>query len=159
AARVGHEGREPGVGPAAGRGEQRPRHAPPAATRRRRRPRPVPLNCRRRGSADKERRSECDRWLADSDSSVLYGSGMRGCAGPAVPAVPQVDWKRGNRLAAASMMLAHLVGAGFTFAYLSYMTPKHNSSTVVDVLLFVAFVTIAFPITGALCDRSARRAL
>src|SRR3954452_933978 len=72
------------------------------------------------------------------------------------------DSKRATRRTALALSAAHLSGAIFVFVYSSAFAPADNptnSSIVVDVLVFVAYAVIAFPVTGAWCERLAHRAL
>ncbi|MEY2432261.1 MAG: adenylate cyclase, partial [Acidimicrobiaceae bacterium] len=59
------------------------------------------------------------------------------------------------------LVLANAAGAVFTFVYLGTVAPSQpgEGSALGDVLLFLGFALVAFPATGALCDRVSARAL
>ena len=75
----------------------------------------------------------------------------------------ELEWKSHNRLATGAIVISHLCGAVFTFVYSSFIAPSepapHGSSPETDVLLFLAFIAIAFPLTGVWCERISSRAL
>ena len=77
-------------------------------------------------------------------------------------AVERPDWKSGNHRASWAICIAHLSGAVFTFGYLTFIAPSepaaHPGSPLGDIALFLGFALIAFPATGAACERVARRA-
>jgi adenylate cyclase len=59
------------------------------------------------------------------------------------------------------LLVAHALGAIFTFVYLGSVAPSQpgQASPESDLLLFIGFGLIAFPATGWLCERVANRAL
>ncbi|HEX4822625.1 MAG TPA: adenylate/guanylate cyclase domain-containing protein [Acidimicrobiales bacterium] len=70
----------------------------------------------------------------------------------------EVDWGRQGRKITAALGSAHLAGALFVFAYLSFLAPSDtvpNGSIAVDIGLFVAYAVVAFPLTGWWCSRLA----
>src|SRR3981081_4244701 len=71
------------------------------------------------------------------------------------------DHRARARQTAVVLMLANAAGAVFTFVYLGFVAPSQpgQGSVLGDVLLFLGFALVAFPATGALGDRVARRAL
>src|SRR5437764_10406586 len=72
------------------------------------------------------------------------------------------DWERASRRITLALCGAHLAGAVFVFMYLSQFAPADNpphGSILVDLGVFLAYALIAFPATGAWCDRMARRTL
>jgi adenylate cyclase len=73
------------------------------------------------------------------------------------------EWKSGNLRATLAIFVAHISGAVFTFAYLSFVAPSEratvNTSAVQDVVVFVVFAAVAFPLTGYACERASRKAL
>ena len=62
-----------------------------------------------------------------------------------------------------AILVAHVCGAVFTFTYLSFVAPSEpatvETSAAHDVLMFVVFAAIAFPLTGYACERAAKKAL
>jgi adenylate cyclase len=80
-----------------------------------------------------------------------------------LPAPTALEWKQGNRRAALAIAAAHVSGAVFTFVYLTFIVPSEStprpSSRFVDVLVFVLYAVVAFPLTGAACLRAAQRAM
>jgi adenylate cyclase len=74
-----------------------------------------------------------------------------------------LSWEkeRAVKHTALVLALAHAFGAVFTFVYLGSIAPAqgHESTGASDLLLFVGFGLVAFPATGWLCERVARRAL
>jgi adenylate cyclase len=71
------------------------------------------------------------------------------------------SYSGGARHTTLALFLAHGAGAAFTFIYLGSVAPSQagEGSALGDLLLFVGFGLVAFPATGALCERVARRAL
>src|SRR4051794_3715413 len=66
-------------------------------------------------------------------------------------------------MASGAILVAHLAGAVFTFTYLSFIAPSEpapqGSSSTTDILVFLGFIAVAFPVTGWWCERIASRAL
>src|SRR4051812_28225644 len=74
----------------------------------------------------------------------------------------EIDWGRQSRTISAALTGSHLAGAVFVFAYLSQLAPIDSSrhgSLLLDVIVFVGYALVAFPVTGLWCDRTARRDL
>ena len=79
------------------------------------------------------------------------------------PFVGSLDWKQGIRPAVCALALAHIAGAVFVFVYLGYVAPSEATSDTasagLDIVFFIAYALLAFPLTGWACERLARRTL
>ena len=68
-----------------------------------------------------------------------------------------------ERRITGALLFSNLDGALFVFVYLSFLAPQGmpdgETSTVLDVTLFVAFALLAFPVCGWLCERRAKQHL
>jgi adenylate cyclase len=77
--------------------------------------------------------------------------------------VERLDWKDGNRKASLAIVVSHLAGAVFTFTYLTFIAPSEPAPVATtpahDVVMFLVYAAIAFPLTAIACERLARRAL
>ena len=94
---------------------------------------------------------------ADKQWSISYGCRVRGNR------AERPEWQAGNHRAVLAILVAHGCGAVFTFGYLTYIAPSepaaHPGSALGDIALFVGYALIAFPVTGAACERVAKTAL
>jgi adenylate cyclase len=80
-----------------------------------------------------------------------------------MPPLGRESSRNGSWRAACALGVAHSAGAVFVFVYLSYVSPSEAPARVstpgLDLIFFVAFAAIAFPLTGLGCEFVARRAL
>jgi adenylate cyclase len=67
-----------------------------------------------------------------------------------------------ERRITGALLFSNLDGALFVFAYLVFLSPQEmptpeQGGPITDVVLFVAFAAVAFPLCGWLCERTADR--